>query len=822
MPRTRSDARPLVVCLTSVAIVAVCWVSSARIGRGQQNPAQPTELLKRAPFDRITLSDNTVIEVEPISPRPLPPFDASKDDTGKKDANKADTKKEAAKEGGSAGTTKTKKSSRRGDEPAQINELIVHAQEGDVRDFRIRRAFIRKVEYFEDMLIAEGEKYIQTRDYAKAFEYFLAVQLRTPDWKGLDERIDQLLYEEGTWALTDDPDRGARLLRELYSRKPTYPNLKEKLAEAYGGRVDRALRKGAFRDARRVLHEMETIDPDGSRTGEAKAQLVTRAKQLAAQAENAKGSDKLDKLVAALRVWPKLDGAAEAYNTAFAAEPTLDVGVVDMPRPAAPWVRTLASDRVARLIYRPLLARDDEEALKGKYPEQLIESMDVTDLGKRLVLQIREGIPWSDGSRPVAAIDLIRALSDRAEPRSPAFNARWAEMLERVQINDDRQIEVRLLRAPLNAESWLLNAIGPAHAGWDGWVSITGEGRKPVGNGTFQWDSDIKGVTSYRLAPRAQSAGSVKVHRIREIRVPTANAAVGAILRGEVTLLEHVPSDRLQALGEDKEIKVGKYSNPVLHRIAIDGRNPVLRNRSLRRGLSSAIDRKAILEETVLKHPGDAANTPSSGAFAVDSASSTSATEAKPLVHDALIARMLVTAARREMGNAPIKLTLQYPAIPEAQAAVPKIAEALIAAGIDLKTIERPESELEEALRAGEKFDLAYRAGPCRNPIIDAGPFLCPPYDAPPSANGLGSVATARILQLLLELEHEPDVASAKATLATIDRETRDELPILPLWQLEDHYAWRTRLRGPADQADRLYEGIDGWEIDPWFAKDPW
>ena len=45
-------------------------------------------------------------------------------------------------------------------------------------------------------------------------------------------------------------------------------------------------------------------------------------------------------------------------------------------------------------------------------------------------------------------------------------------------------------------------------------------------------------------------------------------------------------------------------------------------------------------------------------------------------------------------------------------------------------------------------------------------------------------------------------------------------LPVLPLWQLEDHYAWRTRLEGPAEVADRLYQGIETWKIAPWFARD--
>ena len=37
-----------------------------------------TDLLRSAPFDRITLTDNTVLIVEPVSPRPLPTPDPAK------------------------------------------------------------------------------------------------------------------------------------------------------------------------------------------------------------------------------------------------------------------------------------------------------------------------------------------------------------------------------------------------------------------------------------------------------------------------------------------------------------------------------------------------------------------------------------------------------------------------------------------------------------------------------------------------------------------------------------------------------------------------
>jgi peptide/nickel transport system substrate-binding protein len=187
-----------------------------------------------------------------------------------------------------------------------------------------------------------------------------------------------------------------------------------------------------------------------------------------------------------------------------------------------------------------------------------------------------------------------------------------------------------------------------------------------------------------------------------------------------------------------------------------------------------------------------------------------------------LLARMLVAAAKRELGGKPIELTFEYPSVPEAQAVAPKLAEAFRAAGVEVKVVERPESELEADLRAGRRFDLAYRVSRCDEPIVDAGPLLSPSYDAPPATDPLASLASPRVLQLLLLLERAPEFPTAKGLALQIDRECRDELPVLPLWQLDDHFAWHTRLKGPGAEADRLYQGIETWEVEPWFAKDPW
>ncbi len=302
--------------------------------------------------------------------------------------------------------------------------------------------------------------------------------------------------------------------------------------------------------------------------------------------------------------------------------------------------------------------------------------------------------------------------------------------------------------------------------------------------------------------------------------MPTPAAAIDALVRGEVALVEHVGPDQVADLRKRPEIKLATFATPSVHRIALDGRTPALRSRKLRRALSLAIDRKTLLEEAILRHPPNERNRVADGPFV--QGSYVDAADVPPFEYNPLLARGLVAAARKELGGNPIRLTLEYPATPEARAVCPRITEGFRLIGVDMEAIERPESELESGLRAGRRFDLAYRASRPTIPLRDAGPLLVPGYDAPGSADPLASAASPRILQLLIQVDRAPESTSARTLALQIDRESRDELPVLPLWQLEDHYAWRSHLRGPAESADHLYRGVAAWEIEPWFARDSW
>ena len=157
----------------------------------------------------------------------------------------------------------------------------------------------------------------------------------------------------------------------------------------------------------------------------------------------------------------------------------------------------------------------------------------------------------------------------------------------------------------------------------------------------------------------APSGLPIKVRRVREVRFPRPDLAIEALVRGDVSMLEHVPPNRVVELSKSPDLKVGAFATPSVHRIALDGRTPAIRNRKLRRALSMAIDRSGLLEDVVLGHPKDDLNRVSDGPFV--RGSFVDATDVAPLDYNPLLARGLVAAAKRELGKTVIQADLRVP-----------------------------------------------------------------------------------------------------------------------------------------------------------------
>ena len=117
---------------------------------GQDEPAGTTEvsagptgleLLQVAPFDKVTLTDNSALLVEPVFPRPLPVYDPAAE------AKKKRARREVPAEGNIAlpGVKQKKIEVPKGDEDA-TPPLTIHLLKGEVRDFVVKRSSVKSVE----------------------------------------------------------------------------------------------------------------------------------------------------------------------------------------------------------------------------------------------------------------------------------------------------------------------------------------------------------------------------------------------------------------------------------------------------------------------------------------------------------------------------------------------------------------------------------------------------------------------------------------------------------------------------------------------------
>ena len=191
MLASKSPGRSLAIA-SALLLASVALFPAPATGQAPAATGKPADLLKSPPFDRMTLIDGTVVDIEPVSPRPLAPPEAKKPRTLveiEEASRKAELKRQ--RRTNSDGFTKVE----RDDEDEE--PIIVRTLVGENNDYKVRRLSIKGIEYFEDLLLADGDRKIASGDFLGAFERFLLVRSRNAGWPGLAERVNKLLYRRG-------------------------------------------------------------------------------------------------------------------------------------------------------------------------------------------------------------------------------------------------------------------------------------------------------------------------------------------------------------------------------------------------------------------------------------------------------------------------------------------------------------------------------------------------------------------------------------------------------------------------------------------------
>ena len=300
----------------------------------------------------------------------------------------------------------------------------------------------------------------------------------------------------------------------------------------------------------------------------------------------------------------------------------------------------------------------------GRPRPWLAEGWTMAPDGLSMTIQLRHQATFHDGT-PVTAAFVAQAL----QRELPRVMGDAAEDLREITALDNDRVGISL-RHP---SPFVLEALE---------TSIWKPGRQRIGTGGYR---ALDGSTPARLqANAAYYLGRPAIEQVSVTPYPSVRTAWAELLRGNLDMLYEVNPDALDSLEGSSNVAVFSFVRHYQYMIIFGSEAPGLQSAAIRRELSAAIDREAIVR-TALNGHGVPSNGPvPPGHWALDKA-------APKLVFNPVLAKRL--AARH------LKFTCLVPADSVYERVALAVKQQLAAASVDMEVREATQDEALEAMK---------------------------------------------------------------------------------------------------------------------------
>jgi hypothetical protein len=106
--------------------------------------------------------------------------------------------------------------------------------------------------------------------------------------------------------------------------------------------------------------------------------------------------------------------------------------------------------------------------------------------------------------------------------------------------------------------------------------------------------------------------------------------------------------------------------------------------------------------------------------------------------------------------------------------------------------------------------------------VLDAARTLCLGQPISPEGMVMPNAGTPWLRQNLRDLEFATGWPLAQSKLQLLQQQARDDVGIIPLWQLNDYFAYNhKRLKGVIDEGPLgIYQNAELWSVTPWYRRD--
>ncbi len=678
------------------------------------------------------------------------------------------------------------------------------------KEFTVLWSAIAKVEAFAQLVLKRANQLTASGDRDEAYDYFRFLAANHPKLPGLDAAIESFLYEEAkTRQRNKQYDGALAILRELYSRNPKWPGLEKALAVPTERLIERYAAGNDYPSVRALIENLATCFPAAPLVGHWRGKLKEMAAGLLTEAKSAARSGNFRDASRAVRrveqIWPTLPGAEEVARSIHEQSARVIIATSSLPANTAPGQTGRMLDWAFRRTDR-LTARTITEfvgsGVEGREYRFPAGNMEIEKLGRRMVFQVERdlGNHTAAGDSALTGYLLARRLLALADPVDAAYRRQWGELLEAVAVREVYWVEADLRHPHVRPAALLVS---------------------PLCDGPYTTDLKTDNETIYVANQDYFAATPTQPKEIVERLMPRGSQAIAALRRGRVDAIDRVNPWDLGKLRDSESIALKPYAAPLLHCLIPNLQRPLMAKRAFRRALVYGISRQVILAHLTgnAEIPGGQVV---SGPFLAgrsfeDPLGYAYDTGIEPRPYRPRLAVALAGVALAELQAkkekdkaaqtaekppaATTTLRLAHPPHEIARVACTMIARQLGLAGIPVEL-----KELDGCpARLPDDVDLLYAELAVWEPVVDARRLL--------GFDGISGGASPYMSLALARLQQATDWKQVRVGLRKIHRIAHDDVAVVPLWQLTDHFAYcRGLTEEMVEKPVSLYQDVEHWQ----------
>jgi peptide/nickel transport system substrate-binding protein len=450
------------------------------------------------------------------------------------------------------------------------------------------------------------------------------------------------------------------------------------------------------------------------------------------------------------------------------------------------------SQRIDELLFDSLVHRDEHFELKP----WLAESWEVPD-PQTYVFHLRKGVTFHDG-QPLTSRDVKWTLDSLLTGKIRSSRAATYDKIERIEAPDEATVVIHL-KEPMGSLLWNLS---------DGAIGIVPYGsgedfnKSPIGSGPFRFVSAqqdkeviIERNANYWAAPAHLDRVEFKVipdatTRALELRKHSGDIAINSLT-----------ADTVLALRKDPGLTVMQTPGTIYAYVALNLRDPVLKDVRVRHALAHAINVQPIIRYLLRDQAQPAYSILPPEHWAYDG-------DVKRYPYDpAQARRILDDAGYREKDGVRFHIVMKSSSDDATRLMAAVLQQQLREVGValDIRSYEFATFFSDITKGAYQMYSMRWIGG---NQDPDIFEYVFDSASFPPKRANRTYYSNPRVDELIREGRSTLDQGKRKVIYAEVQQILAEELPYINLWYLDNVLVHTNRVRGiemnPAGNYDFL------------------